>query len=149
MTDAAPDNTINIEKDPPTVLLLYTDLMFGVQLQNMARKAGYRVSSFRPGTPLPGGDVLIVDLSARADWEEAIRQAREQGMPVMAFGPRLGRKLIPVAGMIFTRLGRVPKAGTVISMNGYRFEVDRADKRRIYRVKISPDPEWQQGEEAS
>lgn len=55
-----------------------------------------------------------------------------------------------VAGMIFTTLGRVPKSGTVVSKNGYRFEVDRADRRRIYRVKISRDPEWQEaGEEAS
>jgi putative hemolysin len=52
-----------------------------------------------------------------------------------------------LAGMIFTTLGRVPKAGTVISKNGYRFEVDRADRRRIYRVKISRDPEWQEVEE--
>ncbi|HJT17574.1 MAG TPA: hemolysin family protein, partial [Thermoanaerobaculia bacterium] len=48
-----------------------------------------------------------------------------------------------VAGMIFTTLGRVPKTGTIVAKNGYRFEVDRADKRRIYRVKISRDPEWQ------
>jgi len=52
-----------------------------------------------------------------------------------------------VAGMIFTTLGRVPKSGTVVSKNGYRFEVDRADRRRIYRVKISRDPEWQEAEE--
>ncbi len=54
-----------------------------------------------------------------------------------------------IAGMIFTTLGRVPKAGTVVNRNGFRFEVDRADKRRIYRVKVSRDPEWQQNEEAS
>ncbi len=54
-----------------------------------------------------------------------------------------------VAGMIFTTLGRVPKAGTVVKKNGYRFEVDRADRRRIYRVKISRDPEWQEVEEVS
>jgi CBS domain containing-hemolysin-like protein len=54
-----------------------------------------------------------------------------------------------VAGMIFTTLGRVPKAGTVITKNGYRFEVDRADRRRIYRVKISRDPQWQEVEEVS
>jgi CBS domain containing-hemolysin-like protein len=52
-----------------------------------------------------------------------------------------------VAGMIFTTLGRVPKAGTVVTKNGYRFEVDRADRRRIYRVKISRDPEWQEAEQ--
>jgi CBS domain containing-hemolysin-like protein len=52
-----------------------------------------------------------------------------------------------VAGMIFTTLGRVPKAGTRITKNGYRFEVDRADRRRIYRVKVTRDPEWQEAEE--
>lgn len=46
-----------------------------------------------------------------------------------------------VAGMIFTTLGRVPKSGTVVTRNGFRFEVDRADRRRIYRVKVMPDPE--------
>jgi putative hemolysin len=46
-----------------------------------------------------------------------------------------------VAGMIFTTTGRVPQVGTVIRKNGFRFEVDRADRRRIYRVKVSADPE--------
>jgi putative hemolysin len=46
-----------------------------------------------------------------------------------------------VAGLIFTTLGRVPAAGSVVSKNGYRFEVDRADRRRIYRVKVSKEPE--------
>ncbi|MGZ8867264.1 MAG: hemolysin family protein [Thermoanaerobaculia bacterium] len=45
-----------------------------------------------------------------------------------------------VAGLMFTTLGRVPGVGTVVVKNGYRFEVDRADRRRIYRVKISPAP---------
>ena len=54
-----------------------------------------------------------------------------------------------VAGMIFTTLGRVPKTGTMISKNGYRFVVDRADRRRIYRVKVTRDPEWQELEELS
>jgi CBS domain containing-hemolysin-like protein len=30
----------------------------------------------------------------------------------------------------------------VVTKNGFRFEVDRADRRRIYRVKVSRDPEW-------
>ena len=46
-----------------------------------------------------------------------------------------------VAGLIFTTLGRVPGVGTVVNKNGYKFEVDRADRRRIYRVKISASPE--------
>jgi putative hemolysin len=44
-----------------------------------------------------------------------------------------------VAGLIFTSLGRVPKVGDVVRKNGYVFEVDRADRRRIYRVKIWKD----------
>ena len=47
-----------------------------------------------------------------------------------------------VAGMIFTTLGRVPAAGTVVTRNGWRFEVERADRKRIYRVKASRDPNW-------
>jgi len=47
-----------------------------------------------------------------------------------------------VAGLIFTNLGRVPTAGSVVKKNGWQFEVDRADRRRIYRVKVSRDPEW-------
>jgi putative hemolysin len=47
-----------------------------------------------------------------------------------------------VAGMIFTTLGRVPSVGTVVRKNGFLFEVERADRRRIYRVKVGKDPDW-------
>ena len=46
-----------------------------------------------------------------------------------------------IAGLIFTTLGRVPGAGTSITKNGYRFTVERADRRRIYRVRVSKEPE--------
>src|SRR6185436_10650964 len=47
---------------------------------------------------------------------------------------RLGAKLSgedyeTVAGLIFTTLGRVPKVGAVVTKNGFRFEVERADRR--------------------
>jgi len=48
-----------------------------------------------------------------------------------------------VAGLIFTTLGRVPKAGDTVRKNGFKFTVDRADRRRIYRVRVSADPEWE------
>ena len=44
-----------------------------------------------------------------------------------------------VAGLIFTTLGRVPKRGAVVKKNGFQFTVDRADRRRIYRVRVIPD----------
>ncbi|HEX7070603.1 MAG TPA: hemolysin family protein, partial [Rhodothermales bacterium] len=46
-----------------------------------------------------------------------------------------------VAGLIFTSLGRIPGAGTSVVKNGYRFLVERADRRRIYRVRVSKEPE--------
>ncbi|MGZ5432654.1 MAG: hemolysin family protein [Thermoanaerobaculia bacterium] len=52
-----------------------------------------------------------------------------------------------VAGMIFTSLGRVPATGTVVRKNGWLFEIERADRRRIYRVKVSKDPNWRGEEE--
>jgi putative hemolysin len=52
-----------------------------------------------------------------------------------------------VAGMIFTTLGRVPASGTVVNRNGWIFEVDRADRRRIYRVKVRRDLNWKPGDE--
>ncbi|HYH09358.1 MAG TPA: hemolysin family protein [Thermoanaerobaculia bacterium] len=47
-----------------------------------------------------------------------------------------------VAGLIFTTLGRVPAVGTIVTKNGWLFEVERADRRRIYRVKVRKDPNW-------
>ena len=52
-----------------------------------------------------------------------------------------------VAGLIFTSLGRVPAVGTHVSKNGWLFEIERADRRRIYRVKVSKDPNWRAGDE--
>lgn len=54
-----------------------------------------------------------------------------------------------VAGLIFTTLGRVPKVGAVVKKDGFIFVVERADRRRIYRVRIMRDPEWQREEETA
>ena len=73
----------------PTALLLCTDLMFGVRLQNMSRHAGYKPLTIRPGQPLPPGAMLVVDLGTRGDWESAIREASARGTRVVAFGPHM------------------------------------------------------------
>ncbi len=46
-----------------------------------------------------------------------------------------------VAGLIFTGLGRVPRASETISKNGLSFEVERADRKRIYRVRVRREVE--------
>ncbi len=47
-----------------------------------------------------------------------------------------------VAGLIFTSMGRVPKVGEKVSKRGLIFEVERADRKRIYRVRVSPDSDY-------
>ncbi|HEX8219186.1 MAG TPA: hypothetical protein VF914_08230 [Chloroflexia bacterium] len=94
-------NSAAEQEAAPVALLYCTDLMFAVQLQNMARKTGYRVGNARPGAPLPGADVMVVDLGSRGDWEAAIREMAGRGVPVIAFGPHMdaeGRKRAKAAG---------------------------------------------------
>jgi hypothetical protein len=74
------------------VLLFYDNLMFGVQLQNMVRQAGRRYFTLKPGAPLPAGSMLVVDIDARSNWESAIREATQNGIPVVAFGPHTNAK---------------------------------------------------------
>ncbi|MCA1734062.1 MAG: hemolysin family protein [Acidobacteria bacterium] len=52
-----------------------------------------------------------------------------------------------VGGLIFTRMGRVPRGGEVLRTSGLLFEVERADRKRIYRVKVARDPEWDPNEQ--
>ncbi|MBW3566286.1 MAG: hemolysin family protein [Acidobacteria bacterium] len=44
-----------------------------------------------------------------------------------------------VAGLVFKEAGRVPLPGATVNRGGFRFEVDRADRKRIYRVRVSLD----------
>ncbi len=85
----------------PTLLLLCTDLMFAVQLQNMAKHAGLRFVNARVGSPLPPADLMVVDLAARVDVPAAIREAVSMGTRVIAFGPHMdadGRRAAKDAG---------------------------------------------------
>lgn len=87
----------------PVALLFCTDLMFGVQLQNIARKAGYRPLTLKPGATLPEGAVLVVDLGARGDWEAVMREAAGRGTLVVAFGSHMdgeSRKHAKAAGAV-------------------------------------------------
>jgi putative hemolysin len=71
---------------------------------------------------------------------------RVEALEEMLGASLAGEDYETVAGLIFTTLGRVPKAGATVSKNGYRFEIERADRRRIYRVRVSKEPEVQEME---
>ncbi|HUP64077.1 MAG TPA: hemolysin family protein [Thermoanaerobaculia bacterium] len=53
-----------------------------------------------------------------------------------------------VGGLIFTSMGRVPTGGEEIRRDGLVFKVERADRKRIYRVRISRDPDYLVDEDA-
>ena len=86
------EGKLQADQDPassPVALLYCTDLMFGVQLQNMARKTGYRFQNVRPGTPRPDAAVLVGDLNSRGNWQAAIEEAAGRKIPTIAFGPHM------------------------------------------------------------
>ncbi len=87
----------------PVALLVCTDLMFGVPLRNMALKTGYRPVTLKPGSPILGGAIMVVDMGARGDWEAAVREAVGRGIPVVAFGSHMdaeARKRAKSAGAL-------------------------------------------------
>jgi putative hemolysin len=83
-----------------------------------------------------GDDTWMVNGLLRVETLEEKLQARLEGDDYET-----------VAGMIFTTLGRVPAVGTVVPKNGWLFEVERADRRRIYRVRVRKDPNWRVDED--
>ncbi|MGV0951237.1 MAG: HlyC/CorC family transporter [Azonexus sp.] len=50
-----------------------------------------------------------------------------------------------VGGLILRHLGRVPKRNEIIDIDGTRFQVLRADSRRLYTLLVSPPPKPQPG----
>ncbi len=74
-------------------MLLCADLMFAVQLQNIARAMGFKPVALRPGASVPQETAVLVvnlaDLSGPRTWETAVREAAGRGIPIIAFGPHM------------------------------------------------------------
>ncbi len=107
MTEMQPENRINQVdgEDMPVALLLCADLMFAVQLQNIARSEGYRPVTLRPGDPIRSDSTLLIvnlsDLGRTPAWQAPVESASAQGIPVVAFGPHIdseSRRAAKVAG---------------------------------------------------
>ena len=41
-----------------------------------------------------------------------------------------------IGGLVMMQLGRLPKQNETIAMDGFRFEVVRADNRRLHMLKV-------------
>jgi len=82
--------------------------------------------------------------------EEALIVPREHGeyvvkalTPLADFNVRLHTALAhgeidTVGGLVMARLGHVPRRGEHVELDGLRFEVLRADSRRVHLLKVSP-----------
>ncbi|GLV56873.1 hypothetical protein KDH_37120 [Dictyobacter sp. S3.2.2.5] len=80
-----------------TLIALEKDLFFAVKIRDTLRHHDMQTSvvrtlaAFEEGlTASPAPDVAVVDIATRGvDWEEAIRAARSQQVPVLAFGSHM------------------------------------------------------------
>jgi CBS domain containing-hemolysin-like protein len=82
------------------------------------------IADLGDGTYLVSGSLRVEDLEEELDADLS------------------GEDFETVAGLIFTTLGHVPKVGEHVNKNGFRFVVERADRRKIYRVRVTKDPDW-------
>ena len=76
--------------------------------------------------PRDGGEYVVKALVTLAD-----------------FNTRLNSQLVheeidTVGGLVMNRLGHVPRRGEKIDIDSWRFEVLRADSRRVYLLKVTP-----------
>ena len=76
--------------------------------------------------PRDGGEYVVKALVTLAD-----------------FNMRLNSQLMheeidTVGGLVMNRLGHVPRRGEKIDIDNWRFEVLRADSRRVYLLKVTP-----------
>ena len=83
---------------------------------------GLYIESHGPGELIAAGDARLDDLEERL------------GVTLEAEG------LDTIGGLVFNRLGYVPKVGEVVQINGLRITVRRATRKRIQEVLIEPNP---------
>ena len=50
-----------------------------------------------------------------------------------------------VAGLVMHELGRLPRRGESVFMDGFRFKVLQADRRRVYAVEVTPPDDTTDG----
>ncbi len=76
--------------------------------------------------PRDGGEYVVKALVTLADFNSR-------------FNTQLTHEEIEtIGGLVMNRLGHVPRRGEKIDIDNYRFEVLRADSRRVYLLKVTP-----------
>ncbi len=97
---------------------------------------------------------IVGDIEDEYDFDEAhdnirldssgryrVKARTEIGDFNLAFATRFSdEEFDTVGGLILRHLGRVPKRNEVIDIDGLRFQVLRADSRRLYTLLVTPPP---------
>ncbi len=76
--------------------------------------------------PREGGEYVVKALTPLADFNARLDTALEHGA------------IDTVGGLVMAKLGHVPRRGEHIELDGLRFEILRADSRRVHLLKVSP-----------
>lgn len=72
-----------------------------------------------------GGEFVVKALTPLADFDARLETALAQD------------EIDTVGGLVMARLGHVPRRGEKLEVNGLRFEVLRADSRRVHLLKVT------------
>jgi len=76
--------------------------------------------------PRDGGEYVIKALVPLQDFNERLNVNLQQD------------EIETIGGLVMNRLGHVPRRGDKVDIDGLRFEVLRADSRRVYLLKVAP-----------
>ena len=92
------------------------------------------VGEIRDEYDIEADDVMIVE---RENGEYAVKALT----PLEDFNTRLGTEyeqgeIDTIGGLVMARFGRVPRRGEKLESDGLRFEVLRADSRRVHLLKV-------------
>jgi magnesium and cobalt transporter len=74
------------------------------------------------------GEYVVKALTSLEDFNGRLGTAFAQG------------EVDTIGGFVMARLGRVPRRGERLDLNGWRFEVLRADSRRVHLLKATRVP---------
>jgi magnesium and cobalt transporter len=76
--------------------------------------------------PRDGGEYVVKALVTLADFNARLNSQLAH------------EEIDTVGGLVMSRLGHVPRRGEKIDIDSWRFEVLRADSRRVYLLKVTP-----------
>ena len=76
--------------------------------------------------PRDGGEYVVKALVTLADFNTRLNSQLAH------------EEIDTVGGLVMNRLGHVPRRGEKIEIDNWRFEVLRADSRRVYLLKVTP-----------